>query len=125
MKKKILLLMSVLILVFSGCGISDTDVAHKEGNLIITNYSRYEVTDITIAHAGETNSASSKPIKDTQFCYFSIEPANDYVYTVSFIDNDGNEHSKEFTDDFTEESKVFIAIQYNDNAWSIDYDEIK
>ena len=47
----------------------------------------------------------------------------EYAYTVSFIDNDGNELSQEFTDDFTEENKILIAVQYSDNEWSIAYDK--
>ena len=42
---------------------------------------------------------------------------------ASFIDNDGNELSQEFTDDFTEENQILIAVQYSDNEWSIAYDK--
>jgi hypothetical protein len=112
-----------LIFALSGCSASDNNVVHKEGNLIITNYSEREIANITISHAGEVISVSAEPIKDTQVCYFSIEPEDEYAYTVSFIDNDGNELSQEFTDDFTEENKILIAVQYSDNEWSIAYDK--
>ena len=123
MKKKIFLILLSLIFALSGCSVSNNDVVHKEGNLIITNYSEREIANSTISHAGEVVYTSTEPIKDTQVCYFSIEPADEYAYTVSFIDNDGNELSQEFTDDFTEENKILIAVQYSDNEWSIAYDK--
>ncbi len=96
---------------------------HRDGNLIVTNYSAYEIRDITITHLGKTISVSPKAIKDTQICYFTIEPADDYIYTVSFVDDKGEEHSREFTDHFTEDAQILIAIRYSDGVWTIDYDK--
>ena len=122
MRKFRLFFILMFSLSLAGCGASNGNVMHQEGNLIITNYSNYEITDTTIAHLGETISVSPNAIKDTQICYFTMEPANDYVYTVSFVDNNGEKHSQEFTDSFTQDAQVFIAIQYADNVWTIDYD---
>lgn len=120
MKKFILLSTIIFVLSLTGCGEA---VVHQDGNLIITNYSDFEITDTTITHLGKTISSSPKAIKDTQICYFTIEPANDYVYTVSFVDNNGAEHSQEFTDNFTEDAQILIAIRYADSVWTIDYDK--
>lgn len=65
----------------------------------------------------------AKAVKDTQICYFTIEPANDYSYTVSFVDHIGEEYSREFTDNFTQDGQILIAIRYTDNAWTIEYDK--
>ena len=102
---------------------ADYYCVQRDGNLIVTNYSDYEITDTTITHLGKTISVSPKAIKDTQICYFTIDPADDYVYTVSFVDNNGEEHSQEFTDNFTEDAQILIAIQYSDGVWTIDYDK--
>lgn len=106
----------------AGCGAANDNVVHQNGNLIITNYSDYAITDTTITHLGKTISVSPKAIKDTQICYFTIDPVDDYIYTVSFVDNNGEEHSQEFTDNFTEDAQILIAIQYSDGIWTIDYD---
>lgn len=108
--------------IISCCGAANDNVVHQNGNLIITNYSDYAITDTTITHLGKTISVSPKAIKDTQICYFTIDPVDDYIYTVSFVDNNGEEHSQEFTDNFTEDAQILIAIQYSDGIWTIDYD---
>lgn len=123
MKKFILLFTLIVALSLTGCGAANDNVVHRDGNLIVTNYSDYEITDTTITHLGKTISVSPKAIKDTQICYFTIDPADDYVYTVSFVDNNGEEHSQEFTDNFTEDAQILIAIQYSDGVWTIDYDK--
>ncbi|WP_270601722.1 hypothetical protein [Anaerostipes hominis (ex Lee et al. 2021)] len=123
MKKYILLFTLIVALSLTGCGAANDNVVHRDGNLIVTNYSDYEITDTTITHLGKTISVSPKAIKDTQICYFTIDPADDYVYTVSFVDNNGEEHSQEFTDNFTEDAQILIAIQYSDDVWTIDYDK--
>ena len=123
MKKYILLFTLMVALSLTGCGAANDNVVHRDGNLIVTNYSDYEITDTTITHLGKTISVSPKAIKDTQICYFTIDPADDYVYTVSFVDNNGEEHSQEFTDNFTEDAQILIAIQYSDGVWTIDYDK--
>ena len=123
MKKYILLFTLIVALSLIGCGAANDNVVHRDGNLIVTNYSDYEITDTTITHLGKTISVSPKAIKDTQICYFTIDPADDYVYTVSFVDNNGEEHSQEFTDNFTEDAQILIAIQYSDGVWTIDYDK--
>lgn len=123
MKKYILLFALIVALSLTGCGAANDNVVHRDGNLIVTNYSDYEITDTTITHLGKTISVSPKAIKDTQICYFTIDPADDYVYTVSFVDNNGEEHSQEFTDNFTEDAQILIAIQYSDGVWTIDYDK--
>lgn len=123
MKKNILLFTLIVALSLTGCGAANDNVVHRDGNLIVTNYSDYEITDTTITHLGKTISVSPKAIKDTQICYFTIDPADDYVYTVSFVDNNGEEHSQEFTDNFTEDAQILIAIQYSDGVWTIDYDK--
>ena len=122
MKKSILLFVLVFTLSLAGCGAANGNVVHQNGNLIITNYSDYAITDTTITHLGKTISVSPKAIKDTQICYFTIDPVDDYIYTVSFVDNNGEEHSQEFTDNFTEDAQILIAIQYSDGIWTIDYD---
>ena len=123
MKKYILLFTLIVALSLTGCGAANDNVVHRDGNLIVTNYSDYEITDTTITHLGKTISVSPKAIKDTQICYFTIDPADDYVYTVAFVDNNGEEHSQEFTDNFTEDAQILIAIQYSDGVWTIDYDK--
>ena len=123
MKKYILLFTLIVALSLTGCGAANDNVVHRDGNLIVTNYSDYEITDTTITHLGKTISVSPKAIKDTQICYFTIDPADDYVYTVSFVDNNGEEHSQEFTDNFTEDAQILIAIQYSDGVWTMDYDK--
>ena len=123
MKKSILLFVLVFTLSLAGFGAANDNVVHQNGNLIITNYSDYEITDITISHLGKTVSVSPAPIKNTQICYFTLAPASDYVYKISFMDREGEEHWREFTDTFSEDTQILIAIQYSDNGWTIDYDK--
>ena len=123
MKKSILLFVLVFTLSLAGCSAANDNVVHQDGNLIITNYSDYEITDITISHLGKTVSVSPAPIKNTQICYFTLAPASDYVYKISFMDREGEEHWREFTDTFSEDTQILIAIQYSDNGWTIDYDK--
>lgn len=52
-----------------------------------------------------------------------MDPVDDYIYTVSFVDNNGEEHAQEFTDHFTEDAQILIAIQYSGGIWTIDYDK--
>lgn len=120
--KKIILLF-IFMLSFTGCGAVNDDIVHREGNLIVTNYSDHEITDTTITHAGLPMAASPKAIKDTQICYFTIKPADNYDYTVSFVDPGGEAHSREFTDDFTGDVQILIAVRYADGVWTIEYDE--
>lgn len=123
MKKYILLFTLIFTLLLTGCGAADDNVMHQDGNLIVTNYSDYEITDTAITHLGETIAASAGAIKDTQICYFTIEASTGYAYTVSFTDINGNRQSRDFTDDFTEDAQILIAIRYADGAWTIDYDK--
>lgn len=123
MRKSTLLFILVLTLPLAGCGAANDNVVQRDGNLIITNYSDYEITNTTITHLGEIIAVSTETIKDTQICYFTMDSADDYIYTVSFIDNNGEEHSQEFTDSFTENTQILIAIQYFDDIWTIDYDK--
>ena len=51
-----------------------------------------------------------------------MEPDSSCVYTVSFVVNSGEEHSREFTDEFTESNQILLAIRYDNNVWTIDYD---
>ena len=55
-------------------------------------------------------------------CYFKMEPDSSCVYTLSFVDNSGEEHFREFTDKFTESNQILLAIRYEGNVWTIDYD---
>ncbi len=123
MKKVIILLVLIVMLSSAGCSDANDTVVHRDGNLIITNYSDREITDTTITHGGATIAASPKAMKDTQICYFTIEPADDFSYTVSFVDDNGEEHSQEFTDDFNEDSRILIAVRCVDNVWTIDRDK--
>ncbi len=123
MKKSILLFTCIFILSLTGCSAADDHSVHRDANLIVTNYSGYEISDIEIARLGKTISVSPKPFKDTQICYFTIDPADDYIYTVSFVDNHGEKHSQEFTSHFTKDTQILIAIQYSDGNWTIGYDK--
>lgn len=89
MKKVIILFVLIVMLSSAGCSDANDTVVHRDGNLIITNYSDREITDTTITHGGATIAASPKAMKDTQICYFTIEPADDFSYTVSFVDDNG------------------------------------
>lgn len=117
-------LISVLIsaLVFAGCGTGNDRAAHRESNLIITNYSDCEIADVAVIHDGKIVGASEPAVKDTQICYFTVEAADHYGYTVSFKDQSGGEHSREFTGDFTGDEPVLLAVNCIDGVWTIDYD---
>ena len=110
MKKYILLFTLIVALSLTGCGAANDNVVHRDGNLIVTNYSDYEITDTTITHLGKTISVSPKAIKDTQICYFTIDPADDYVYTVSFVDNESVEANVKGTDSTKDLAVVAVKI---------------
>ena len=122
MKKLMLLFTVIFAFLLAGCGTTNGNVVHQEGNLIVTNYSDYEVTDITVTQSGRVIAVSPEAIENTQMCYFKMEPDSSCVYTVSFVDNSGEEHSREFTDEFTESNQILLAIRYDNNVWTIDYD---
>lgn len=123
MKKLSLLFILMLIFIVSGCSNSDNNnVKHQASNLIITNYSTYEISTITISHSDKVVAVSTEPIKDTQLCYFNLEKNDEYEYNISFVDNNNEEHSQEFKDDFTGENPILIAIKYENEQWLIDYD---
>ena len=122
MKKLMLLFTVIFAFLLAGCGTANSNVVHREGNLIVTNYSDYEVTDITVTQSGRVIDVSPEEIENTQICYFKMEPDSSCVYTVSFVDNSGEEHSREFTDEFTESNQILLAIRYDNNVWTIDYD---
>ena len=122
MKKLMLLFTVIFAFLLAGCGTANSNVVHREGNLIVTNYSDYEVTDITVTQSGRVIDVSPEAIENTQICYFKMEPDSSCVYTVSFVDNSGEEHSREFTDEFTESNQILLAIRYEGNVWTIDYD---
>ena len=122
MKKLMLLFTVIFAFLLAGCGTANSNVVHREGNLIVTNYSDYEVTDITVTQSGRVIDVSSEAIKNTEICYFKMEPDSNCVYTLSFVDNSGEEHFREFTDEFTESNQILLAIRYEGNVWTIDYD---
>ena len=122
MKKLMLLFTVIFAFLLAGCGTANSNVVHREGNLIVTNYSDYEVTDITVTQSGRVIDVSPEAIENTQICYFKMEPDSSCVYTVSFVDNSGEEHFREFTDEFTESNQILLAIRYDNNVWTIDYD---
>ena len=122
MKKLMLLFTVIFAFSLAGCGTANSNVVHQEGNLIVTNYSDHEVTDITVTQSGRVIDVSPEAIENTQMCYFKMEPDSSCVYTVSFVDNSGEEHSREFTDEFTESNQILLAIRYDNNVWTIDYD---
>ncbi len=51
MKKISLIFILMLMFIVSGCSNSDNNVKHQASNLIITNYSTYEISTITISHS--------------------------------------------------------------------------
>lgn len=122
MKKLMLLFTVIFAFLLVGCGTANGNVVHREGNLIVTNYSDYEVTDITVTQSGRVIDVSPEAIKNTEICYFKMEPDSSCVYTLSFVDNSGKEHFREFTDEFTESNQILLAIRYEGNVWAIDYD---
>ena len=122
MKKLMLLFTVIFAFLLAGCGTANSNVVHQEGNLIVTNYSDHEVTDITVTQSGRVIAVSPEAIENTQICYFKMEPDSSCVYTLSFVDNRGEEHFREFTDKFTESNQILRAIRYEGNVWTIDYD---
>ena len=122
MKKLMLLFTVIFAFLLAGCGTANSNVVHREGNLIVTNYSDYEVTDITVTQSGRVIDVSPEAIENTQICYFKMEPDSSCVYTVSFVDSSGEEPCREFTDEFTENNPILLAIRYDNNVWTIDYD---
>ena len=122
MKKLMLLFTVIFAFLLAGCGTANSNVVHREGNLIVTNYSDYEVTDITVTQSGRVIDVSPEAIENTEICYFKMEPDSSCVYTLSFVDNSGKEHFREFTDKFTESNQILLAIRYEGNVWTIDYD---
>lgn len=122
MRKFIMIFTVWLMMSLAGCSDANGNVIHQDGNLIVTNYSDQVITDIAVIHGGETVSVSPEGIKSTQICYFTVEPSVGYVYTVSFVDSSGEEHSREFTDNFTEDTPILIAVRWVDNVWTIGYD---
>ena len=84
MKKLMLLFTVIFVFSLAGCSTANGNVVHREGNLIVTNYSDYEVTDITITQSGRVIAVSPEAIGNTQICYFKMEPESSCVYTVSF-----------------------------------------
>ena len=122
MKKLMLLFTVIFAFSLAGCGTANGNVVHQEGNLIVTNYSDHEVTGITVTQSGRVIAVSPEAIENTQICYFKMEPDSRCVYTVSFVDNSGEEHFREFTDEFTESNQILLAIRYDSNVWTIDYD---
>ena len=50
MKKSTLLFVLVFTLSLAGCSAANDNVVHQDGNLIITNYSDYEITDLSLIH---------------------------------------------------------------------------
>ena len=123
MKKWVMLGLIAMALSLGGCGGANDRVVHRDGNLIVTNYAEEAITDTTISHLGETIAASPQAIKDTEVCYFKVAPAKAYTYTVSFVDSQGAAHEQEFTDDFTEDDPILLAIRCTDGVWSIGYDK--
>ena len=122
MKKLMLLFTVIFAFLLVGCSTANGNVVHREGNLIVTNYSDYEVTDITVTQSGRVIDVSPEAIENTEICYFKMEPDSSCVYTLSFVDNSGEEHFREFTDEFTESNQILLAIRYDSNVWTIDYD---
>ena len=122
MKKLMLLFTFIFAFSLAGCGTVNSNVVHQEGNLIVTNYSDHEVTDITVTQSGRVIDVSPEAIENTEICYFKMEPDSSCVYTLSFVDNSGEEHFREFTDEFTESNQILLAIRYEGNVWAIDYD---
>jgi len=84
MKKISLIFILMLMFIVSGCSNSDNNVKHQASNLIITNYSTYEISTITISHSDKVVAVSTEPIKDTQLCYFNLEKNDVVVITGSF-----------------------------------------
>ena len=104
MKKLMLLFTVIFAFSLAGCGTANSNVVHQEGK------------------SGRVIAVSPEAIENTQMCYFKMEPDSSCVYTVSFVDSSGEEHCREFTDEFTENNPILLAIRYDNNVWTIDYD---
>ena len=123
MKKYIswMLAAACMLLLLIGC--YEESPANQDGNLIVTNYAAWEISDIVVSHDGQEVAASPEPIKDTQLCHFTIGPEENYTYMISFTDDNGGKHAREFTDSFVEETQILIAVRYENDAWIIERDE--
>ena len=110
-----------MFLLLSGC--YEESTANQDGNLTVTNYAAREISDIIVSHDGQEVAVSPEPIKDTQLCQFTIGPAENYTYMISFTDDNGGKHAREFTDSFTEETQILIAVRHENGAWIIERDE--
>ena len=110
-----------MVLLMIGC--YEESPANQDGNLIVTNYAAREISDIVVSHDGQEVAASPEPIKDTQLCQFTIGPAENYTYVISFTDDNGEKHAREFTDRFGEETQILIAVRYEKGAWIIERDK--
>ena len=66
MKKLMLLFTVIFAFSLAGCGTANSNVVHQEGNLIVTNYSDHEVTDITVTQSGRVIAVSPEAIENTQ-----------------------------------------------------------
>ena len=123
MKKYIswMLAAACMLLLLSGC--YEESTANQDGNLTVTNYAAREISDIIVSHDGQEVAVTPEPIKDTQLCHFTIGPEENYTYMISFTDDNGGKHAREFTDSFTEETQILIAVRHENGAWIIERDE--
>ena len=124
-KRAVFILLPLLLavgLALTGCAIADYGIIHRKGNLIVTNYSGCEISDVTITSLDDLIAVSHQSISDTQLCHFTVEPKREFTYTVSFVDGSGKTHSRTFVDSFTNGARVLIAIRSIGNGWLIDYD---
>ena len=123
MKKYIswMLAAACMLLLLIGC--YEESAANQDGNLTVTNYAAREISDIIVSHDGQEVAVTPEPIKDTQLCHFTIGPEENYTYMISFTDDNGGKHAREFTDSFEEETQILIAVRYENDAWIIERDE--
>ena len=110
-----------MLLLLFGC--REERTAAQDGNLIVTNYAAQEISNITVSHDGQEVAVSPEAIKDTQLCRFTIDPLENYVYMISFTDDSGGAHAREFTDSFSKDAQILIAVRYENGAWIIERDE--
>ena len=110
-----------MLLLLIGC--YEESAANQDGNLTVTNYAAREISDIIVSHDGQEVAVTPEPIKDTQLCHFTIGPEENYTYMISFTDDNGGKHAREFTDSFTEETQILIAVRHENGAWIIERDE--
>ena len=123
MKKYIswMLAAACMLLLLIGC--YEESAANQDGNLTVTNYAAREISDIIVSHDGQEVAVTPEPIKDTQLCHFTIGPEENYTYMISFTDDNGGKHAREFTDSFAEETQILIAVRHENGAWIIERDE--